>query len=190
MRRHIPLAATALALLCVAWAAGARAHGIGKPQVLNAASGPYLISVWTDPDPLRVDEAHVVVAVTEPETRQPIITGVEVMVRMQSIDDPSLHISQIADADETNQLLFAAEFNEQVSAGRWRVGVSAAGERGAGEEVSFEVDVSPARSFNWLWLGIGGLAVAVLGWMIYTMRTPSPTARSRRASVPPADPSH
>jgi hypothetical protein len=164
----------------------ARAHGIGTPQALNIVSGPYLISVWTDPDPLRADEAHVVVAVTEPESRQPIVTGVEVTVRMQSLDDPSRQITQTADADETNQLLFAAEFNEQVSAGRWLVAVLATGERGAGEEVSFEVEVSPARGFNWLWIGIGGLAVAVLGWALHAMRSPSPAARPRRRAVPPA----
>lgn len=172
----------ASALLFLTLIAGARAHGIGKPQVLNAPSGPYLISVWTDPDPLRVDEAHVVVAVTEPETRRPIITGVEVTVRAQSIGDPSLQLSQRADADETNQLLFAAEFNGQMTEGRWRVGVSAAGERGAGDEVSFEIDVTPARGFNWLWIGIAGLALAVVGWIIYATRTPSPNERTRRGS--------
>jgi hypothetical protein len=182
LRRIIPL--LALALLLLTLAAGARAHGIGKPQVLNAVSGPYLISVWTDPDPLRVDEAHVVVAVTEPETRQPIVTGVTVTVSAQSIADPLLQISQIADTDETNQLLFAAEFNGRVAEGRWRVGVAAEGERGAGEEISFEVDVTPARGLNWLWIGIAGLAVAVAGWMIYTMRTPFPTPRRRRGSDP------
>ena len=31
----------------------ADAHGTGTPQLLNAPAGPYLLSVWTDPDPLR-----------------------------------------------------------------------------------------------------------------------------------------
>ena len=63
----------------------AQAHGTGTPQLLNAPSGPYLLSVWTDPDPLRADEAHVVVAVLEPATREPIVTGVEVTVRLEPL---------------------------------------------------------------------------------------------------------
>jgi hypothetical protein len=167
-------------LLFFGCAVVARAHGIGTPQVLNAVSGPYLISVWTDPDPLRADETHVVVAVTDPKTREPILAGVVVTVVMQLMDDPAVRVSQTAGADGTNQLLFAAEFNNRVTAGRWQGSVSVEGERGSGKEVVFEVDVSPARGFNWLWVGIGGLAILVLVWAFFSIRSAPPTGRPQR----------
>ena len=43
----------------------ARAHGGGVPQLINAGAGPYWISVWTQPEPLRVGESHFTVAVAE-----------------------------------------------------------------------------------------------------------------------------
>lgn len=149
------------------------AHGTGTPQLLNAPTGPYLLSVWTDPDPLRTDEAHVVVAVVEPETQEFIVSDVTVTVRLRSLADPTVERVETAETDNTNRLLFAAEFNDRVTPGRWQVGVSAAGARGAGDEVTFEIDVAPARGFNWLWLGVGGLGATVLLWLLASMRGPA-----------------
>ncbi len=164
----------------------AQAHGIGTPQLLNVPSGPYLLSVWTDPDPLRADEAHVVVAVLEPATREPIVTGVEVTVRLEPQSGDGEAVSVTASTDETNRLFYAAEFNDRVAPGRWRVGVAVAGERGAGDEVTFEIAIEPARGFNWLWLGAGGLLLAVVLWLALSLRGGSasrparPPAASRR----------
>ena len=149
------------------------AHGTGTPQLLNAPTGPYLLSVWTDPDPLRADEAHVVVAVVEPETQEFIVSDVTVTVRLRSLADPTVERVETAETDSTNRLLFAAEFNDRVTPGRWQVGVSAAGARGAGDEVTFEIEVAPARGFNWLWLGVGGLGATVLLWLLASMRGPA-----------------
>ena len=148
----------------------AHAHGTGTPQLLNAPAGPYLLSVWTDPDPLRADEAHVVVAVVEPTTQEFIVSDVTVTVRLRSLADPTVELVATAGSDDTNRLLFAAEFNDRVTAGRWQVGVSAAGVRGESDEVTFEIDVAPARGFNWLWLGVGGLGAAVVLWVLASMR--------------------
>jgi hypothetical protein len=149
---------------------GAHAHGTGTPQVLNAPAGPYLLSVWTDPDPLRADETHVVVAVLEPATQEFIVSDVTVTVRLRSPADPTVELVETAGTDDTNRLLFAAEFNDRVTPGRWQVGVSAAGARGAGDEVTFEIEVTPARGFNWLWLGVGGLGATVVVWLLASMR--------------------
>jgi hypothetical protein len=157
----------------------AHAHGTGTPQLLNAPAGPYLLSVWTDPDPLRADEAHVVVAVVEPDTQEFIVSDVAVTVRLRSLADPTVELVAAAASDDTNRLLFAAEFNDQVTPGRWHVGVSAAGARGASDEVTFEIDVAPARGFNWLWLGVGGLGAAVLLWLLASMRGGAARRRPR-----------
>jgi hypothetical protein len=157
----------------------AHAHGTGTPQLLNAPAGPYLLSVWTDPDPLRADEAHVVVAVVEPTTQEFIVSDVAVTVRLRSLADPTAELVAVAGSDDTNRLLFAAEFNGQVTPGRWQVGVSAAGARGASDEVTFEIDVAAARGFNWLWLGVGGLGAAVLLWLLASMRDGAARRRPR-----------
>jgi hypothetical protein len=168
MRRHTAasLVSTILSLL---WLAATftltGAHGYGKPQILNEPSGPYLLSIWTDPDPLRADETHVVVAVIDPATQELIVSDVTVTVRMQSLEDPAIEFVQIAGPDNTNRLLFAAEFNDKVSDGNWRVGVSAAGAAGQGEEVSFAVAIQPARGMNWLWVGAGGLLLLIVLWL-------------------------
>lgn len=173
-----------LALMAAGLVAGLRAHGIGKPQLLNEPAGPYLLSAWTDPDPLRADEAHVVVGVTDPDTREPIVTGVRVMVTMTSLVDPSTVLTEVAGTDNVNQLLYAAEFNDQVTEGRWRVDLAVSGEKGSGQSPSFEVDINPARGFNMLWLGVGGLAVIVVGWVITSMRGEKPE-RGRRGRPSP-----
>ena len=165
----------------------AQAHGTGTPQLLNAPSGPYLLSIWTDPDPLRTDETHVVVAVLEPATREPIVTGVEVTVRLEPLSGDGAAQTATADTDETNRLFYAAEFNDRVAPGRWRVGVLVTGERGAGDEVAFEVDIIAARGFNWLWLGIGGLLLAVALWLALSLRGGS-APRSARPPTPPRRP--
>lgn len=172
IRRRLSLA-LALILLTIVSVYSLRAHGIGTPQLLNVPSGPFLLSIWTDPNPLRADEAHVVIAVLEPETQEPIVTGVTVAVRFTSLDDPSVTIATDAVTDSTNQLLYAAEFNDRVSPGRWTVGVTPEGERGMGDEVTFEVTVEPARGFNWLWLGAAGLVVALGAWVASAMRAGS-----------------
>jgi hypothetical protein len=174
-----------IALLLLAGVSGraARAHGIGKPQLLNAPAGPYTLSIWTDPDPLRADEAHVVVAVLDPQTQEFIVTDVTVTVRLESATDPAQVVTVVAGTDSANQLLYAAEFNDRLTPGRWRVVVSAAGARGASNEVSFEVDIEPARGFNWLWIGIGGLGLMVALWVVASLRGgPAAHLRGRSAA--------
>ncbi len=180
VHRRSVLFLLALGLLAVALPAiRLRAHGIGKPQILNEPAGPYLVSAWTDPDPLRADESHVVVGVTDPDSREPIVTGVEVTVTLTSVADPSVVVHEDAGTDSVNQLLYAAEFNDRVSEGQWRVGITVSGAMGSGQAVGFEVDIAPARGFNMLWLGVGGLAVIVGGWFVASMRGEKP-GRDRR----------
>lgn len=181
MRRkttNVSLLMVLLVMLLMTRSTGA--HGIGKAQVLNEPAGPYLISAWTDPDPLRADETHVVVGVSDPETREPIVTGIEVTVTLTSADDPTVAITEVAGTDNVNQLLYAAEFNDRVSEGHWHVGISVSGEQGSGATTAIEVDIEPARGFNMLWWGVGGMAIIVLAWIIGSMRGEKPP-RPRRA---------
>ncbi len=73
-----------------------------------------------------------------------------------------------------------------MAAGRWQVSLRVSGARGVGEGITFPIDVEPARGFNWLWLGIGGLAAVVLLWVAASLRgekpgrAPRPSARASR----------
>jgi len=168
MKRLLILALLAASLLAAARLVGA--HGIGTPRLLNETAGPYLLSVWTDPDPLRADQTHVVVAVTDPATREPIVAGVEIAITLTSLADPAVTHTAVAGPDNVNRLLFAAEFNDVLTAGGWHVAVVVAGADGDAPEVTFEIEVEPARGFNWLWIGVGGLAVILLVWLAVSSR--------------------
>lgn len=180
------LVLAAVLFLVVGGAPAARGHGMGKPQVLNQPAGPYLLSAWTDPDPLRADETHVVVAVIDPANMEPIVTGVEVTVAMTSLADPPQQVIETAGTDSVNQLFYAAEFNDQLSEGRWRVDLSVDGERGAGDGVGFVVEVAPARTFNWLWVGVGGVGLIVVVWMLSAMRGDTADKGKQRRARPAA----
>lgn len=162
--------------------ASASAHGMGTPQLLNVPAGPYLLSAWTDPNPLRADETHVVVAVIAPDTQQMVVSGVEVSITMTSAADPDVVHRQTAGRDYVNQLLHSAEFNDHVTEGTWRVGISATGERGVSDEITFDVEIDPARGFRWLWIGGGGAAAVVMAWLVLSMQEERPVrmTRSRR----------
>lgn len=152
------------------------AHGIGTPVQINVPSGPYLLSIWTDPDPLRVDETHVTVAVMEPETQAPIVTGVQVQVQLTAVADESLSFTAAASADNSaNRLLYAAVFENLPTAGSWRGLISVDGPAGVGQDMPFEVEVLPPAPFNWLWPGIGGLVVLLLVWWVRSWRRQAPS---------------
>ena len=147
----------------------AAAHGIGNPQRINVPSGPYLLSIWTDPEPLRVDDTHVTVAVMKPETREPIVVGVEVSVRLQSTTDPVVTQTAVAKADNsTNRLLYTAIFNALPEAGRWQGVVSVVGSEGAGEDIPFSVEILPPQPVNWLRYGIYALVSLLFGWFVWS----------------------
>lgn len=149
----------------------AAAHGIGTPQKLNMPNGLYLLSIWTDPDPLRVDETHVTVAVMEPETQAPIVDGVQVLVQLQSPSDPTVMQTAVASADNSaNRLLYTAIFNDLPEPGLWQGVVAVVGPDGPGEDIPFSIEILPPQPFNWLRLGMISLTVLVFGWFVWSAR--------------------
>jgi hypothetical protein len=142
----------------------ARAHGIGTPQVINAPAGPYLISIWTDPDPLRVGEAHVTVAVTDPETESPVLDA-SVMVQLVLLDEPSVSLSAPATSENAAlKIVYVAVF-EPEQAGRWQGMVIVDGTEGTSEAVKFDFSVLPPAPVNWGLVGSVSIGLLTLGWM-------------------------
>jgi hypothetical protein len=163
-----------VSLLGLSAAIGVMAHGIGLAQVVNVQNGPYLISAWTDPDPLREDETHIVIAVMDPATRAPLVQDVAVAVRMEKLGDPEATLTVLSDSgNSANQLLYVVEFNDQVSAGDWQATVIIDGPLGMAEDVKFPLEITSAQGFNWLWLGIAGLGIAVILWLVLASRRPA-----------------
>ena len=89
-----------------------------------------------------------VVGVTDPDTRAPVVSDVVVTVRMTSLDDPSQIREEVAGTDNVNRLLFAAEFDGQLAEGEWNVDLRVDGVLGVGEDVSFPVEIRSAKPFS------------------------------------------
>lgn len=162
-------------VLAVASVGGvAQAHGGGTPQLANVRVGPYGVSVWTQPEPLRVGVVHFTVTVAEPLTPAagqsveagPPVLNAAVQLELTSLDRPDqiLAVSATHQA-AVNKFFYEADLDLPV-AGQWEVRVLVNGPAGAGD-ARFEVEVLPPATFTGWFLG-GGLAVVLLafGWVI------------------------
>lgn len=156
-----------------AGATAALAHG-GTLQLVKAAAGPYLVSVWTRPDPPRTGQLHVSVVVMRPGTEDAVLDArVELRARPPG-DGPAPAVS-LARGAHDNPLLHEGDV-ELHSTGLWRVTLAVSGPAGAGE-AAFDLDVRPPRSVLWSLAPAGAAVVAILGWFL---------ARTRRRRRPGA----
>lgn len=185
MKRLVILLTTLFLTLPLFVAGRALAHGIGTAQRINVSAGPYLASVWTDPDPLRVNETHVTVAIMDPVTQEPLVRDMQVTVQLQPATDESVTLSTSAVPDNTaNRLLYAAVFNNLPHPGQWRGTVSIDGPAGAGEDVRFEIDVLAPQPVKWGLIGGLALAIITVAWLAWSWRGRPRTAErpSQRAA--------
>jgi hypothetical protein len=176
------------------------AHGGGTPQLNNAEAGPYLVSVWTEPDPIRVGEFHVTVAVLEPPEPSPsgredgnLVLDATVQVDVKPINQAGQTLVAYATRENAvNKLLYEADL-ELPSEGQWRVDIQVEGPAGIGN-AGFDIEAAAPRSVinasGWLpgpvWAGLGLVLLAV-GWSVYTFRSRDdrgPSITDRRAIDP------
>jgi len=167
-------------LLILLWPAqAASAHGGGVPRLTNAEAGPYWVSVWAQPDPLRVGQAHITVAVSRPaqstagrQEAGPPVLGAEVQVQFRPLDHGGDTLQVLAThEDAANKLFYEADL-ELPESGRWEVVVSLEGTAGSGS-AGFETTVSPPQSTNWLWIGGLGLGALAVLWMVQKKQSQS-----------------
>jgi hypothetical protein len=169
-------------------AAPAQAHGGGEPQLVNAQAGPYRVSAWTKPEPIRVGTMHLSVAVSESpgqgssgeETGDLVLdAAVHVQMNPRSRPGPGL-VTSATRQDAVNKLFYEADM-ELPAEGQWQVVISVEGAAGTGS-ASFDIDVLPAsasnthgvlgtlRSLRWsVWAGLA-LALLTAGWWVQTFR--------------------
>jgi hypothetical protein len=177
--RHIGrLAFTLVGLALIMPLDLAQAHGGGTPQLTNAEAGPYRVSVWTQPDPIRVGELHVTVAVSEPSGQRnagDLVLDATVRVQVEPVgqDEESL-VAFATRENAVNKLFYEADLDLPVE-GQWRVVTWVEGPAGAGG-VSFDIQASSPSAFNnlgtlrWpLWAGLG-LVLIVAGWGVQISR--------------------
>ena len=143
-----------------------RAHITGTPHLVNAPAGEYLVTVWTAPDPVRVDDFHVIVGVTRPDDPS-LVLGETVMVTAVPVDNrhPAV-MAQATHEQSDNKFLYEAYLaveEEGLYEVTVTVGTAAAGEQ---DGVTFTIAVEAAR-WQWQrWLFWGGL-LFMAGWLAW-----------------------
>lgn len=175
---------SALLLMLALPAARVQAHGGGTPQLTNADAGPYWVSVWTQPEPLRAGEVHVTVAVSEPgdtsasrrEAGAPVL-GADVQVefsRAESSSDEAAGQPIVVYAtheNAANKLLYEADLTLPTS-GEWQVRVTVEGPAGQGS-ASFGAIVRAEQDSNWTWALVLGPAAIAAVWIWQRFRVDS-----------------
>lgn len=171
--RRLSIAA-ALLLLIVLPAWPVRAHGGGTPQLTNEDIGPYWVSVWTSPDPVREGQMHVTVSVAEPgaatgqQAGAPVLgasVDVTLTPRAGGFADAT---AQATNEQSANKLFYEADLMVP-AAGDWQVQIDVQGPDGRGE-ARFDLVVLPAQGIDWLLVGgLAFLSVSAL-FFFYAMR--------------------
>jgi hypothetical protein len=132
------------------------ARGDGGVLRLSQASGPFVISVFTAPEPLRAGRAEVSVLVQERSTVL-LDARVELRLRAPGGTEQTLALTRQA---ASNQLLHSA-FVELRPAGRWVLAVTAR-RADTAATVSCDLDVAPASpgvTAQWLPLWLPALCI-------------------------------
>ena len=148
-----------------------QAHTEGQMQLAAAPAGPYKITVWTSPDPARVGEVHVAVAVTLADDASPVLDA-EVSVLLNPLGDGS-PISAPATTDKSeNKFLYEAIVIVE-EGGTYETIISIVGSDGARGEASFELEIESDSNGNWF---LVVSAIIILAALLYFVM-------KRRASV-------
>ena len=144
-------------LLMGAWPAWGH-HG-GEVRLMEKA-GPFLITVFSDPTPLRVGPVDLSVLVQDGDSGRPILDA-EVTVRLQErgAGGPSI-LSQATRQNATNKLLYAALVDLPAS-GLWELQVTAQRQAQAAD-VACMVTVGPPRSVPRSWWQYAAILSAMI----------------------------
>jgi hypothetical protein len=179
------LYAAGLAVLWLGPIPTARAHeGPPFPIVMDRRAGPYVLSVWTDPDVGVEKGKFFVIVEPAPGTNLPEELDVEVCVRPTS--------GRLAEACYSGtrqnlrdrvQYYAEVEFDQQEM---WQVRVRVKGEGGTGE-VTAEVEATPPGYGAWDLL-IYGFPFVLFGmlWLCVALRRRRAAREGNATAVPPA----
>ncbi|MEZ4864431.1 MAG: hypothetical protein R3C14_24165 [Caldilineaceae bacterium] len=151
--------------LSLVWPHLLSAHSSGTPHLADSAAGPYRIWVWSWPEPLRAGEAHISVAVAQPNRADaanlPTTEDLAVEIRFTPLEQPEKQFSQ---GTAKQRRLFEEYYESDFLlplAGPWEANVVITGPEGNGM-AHFPFIVLPPHRMNWEIVGWGTLMLAAL----------------------------
>ena len=152
-----------VALAIGALAGDTGAHG-GRVQLAKVPAGPYLVSVWSLPDPPRVGSLDVSLAVMEPRTERALLDASARLTATPRTGSGVALARELERGGGGNPILYHVLLDVP-SPGAWQVVVAVQGPAGSGQ-VGFDLAVEPAPSLLWA-LGPGvAVGLALLAWMV------------------------
>ena len=168
MRRRARIHARLLAAALVASVVPAASWADGGLVRISRQAGPFTLTVFTSPTPLRAGSIDVSVLVQEGRGGD-VVDDAAVVVTLRGADRPPLRATATR-AQATNKLLYAALL-DLPAPGAWQVEVDVAHD-GATASLAFPVDAEPAlppwRAY-WAYLALpfAGIAVYALHqWLV------------------------
>jgi len=167
-QRPILLVICALGLLFIIRSHVVEAHTAGKMQLAAEPAGPYMMTVWTSPDPAKVGDVHVALALVLAEDASPILDA-DVIIRLSSLEADKEVAEPATTENSENKFLYEAIF-ELDEPGLYQVSIEASSLDGASGATSFELEVESAAGFNWLYLIPIILGLAAIVFLIYALR--------------------
>lgn len=152
----------------------ALAHGGGFTQVSAAPVGPYRVTVWTAPQPIRAETLlHVTVAVAD-ESQQPVLDATVLVQLYAAGADDALISLEATTAQSTNKLFYEVDFLPPQT-GLHQIEVAVSGPEGQGT-VTFDVEVEPPSNNTWLLIALAALILVAAA----TRFKSSPPVQRRR----------
>ncbi len=163
-----------LVLVVALPASTARAHGGGTAQLTNEDIGPYWISVWTSPDPVREGRLHVTVSVAEPgeagerQAGPPVLDATVNLLLIPPEGTMDAISAEATTEQSTNKLFYEADMQLPID-GEWLVQIDVQGEEGSGQ-AAFDLAVQPAQNNSLLVPGGAALLVIAAFFFFYSAR--------------------
>jgi hypothetical protein len=150
----------------------------GQIRIDSEPVGPFLISVFTDPTPVRVGVVDISIILEDAETGR-IVFEPELMVALTPPNAETPQAAIAATSDQATQPeLYRAVLTELPRAGRWLVTVEITDDGNVLGQVSFAMTVEVRRGYDLTTAVVVLVGLPVLLGLIWFFRT------NRRASDP------
>ena len=167
------------------------AHGGGTPRLTSQPVGPYNLYAWSEPEPWRVGQVHLSLAVTMPNPDSSSnqveipVTDVEINVTYIPMANNGVDTTQEPIVVKAVRQEFLSDFYYEADptltrVGDWQIQVDVTGTEGSGS-TQFAMQTLPERSLNWMLIGsAGGVLVVVLVLIAIWSRSQQPAQTAQR----------